>query len=230
MTIKIDQERFEIAHELFLQHMHTEGIPFTSFDHPLLVRDEILYKWEVYNRGYDAINLGKWPKWKKSPGKIISALKLACRPSISANLLEHRYGPMSYSESALYKVKGGQQIKELENSLFTLFLGGSSEPSELGPRFDSLANHLRVNHLGCKWPFMAYLCFLLNPQLYFPILPGRFDMLLRFYKVGYLFQATFLGEAIASCLNWRTHLNPNSQGMDRSLQCKSNRICGSFRV
>jgi len=41
--------------------------------------------------------------------------------------------------------------------------------------------------LGCKWPFLAYLSFLLQPTQYFPVLPGRFEKLLHFYGINFKF-------------------------------------------
>lgn len=186
MSLRIDNEKFEIAHEAFKQHMlrQSGGVPFTSFRHPDLRRGEIAYKWEIYSRAQQVLDLRKWDQWIKIPGRIIDALKEACSPSISSNLLEHRYGPQRYSESALYKADRSDLIAGLERQLFDFFLGGDSTPSEFAPRFDALAKYLRDKHLGCKWAFLAYLAFLLDPQTYFPVLPTRFDKLLGYYGIS----------------------------------------------
>lgn len=181
MPLHIDNEKFALAHETFKQHMlrKSQGIPFINFQHPFLISDEIAYKWGVYDRASRLLNLSRWRSWRKKPGNIIRATKEACRAS--ENLLEHKYGPQKYSESALYKVAGTRQVEELESRLFDFFLGGLNTPTEFAPRFDALADHLRENRLGCKWDFVAYLAFLSRPQTYFPIRSTYFNTLLDYY-------------------------------------------------
>lgn len=185
MPISVSNEKFEVAHHFFTQYVlsQSKGVPFTDFQHPFLVDDEIAFKWRIYSNAKKVLCLNKWKQWIKSPGEIIRATRQACLQSASENLLEHRYGLLRSSESALYKVKGLEQIRGLEDQLFRFFCNGPSTPAEFGPRFDALANYLRENQLGCKWSFLAYLAFLLSPQTYFPILPSRFDALLRFYGI-----------------------------------------------
>lgn len=60
-------------------------------------------------------------------------------------------------------------------------IGGSETPDAFGPRFDAFANYLRKNHLGCKWPFVSHLAFLLRPSTYFPVKPMPFDKLFAHY-------------------------------------------------
>jgi hypothetical protein len=184
MIIQIDSDRFEMAHEAFKQHMllSSRGVPFVDFQHPFLVSDEIAYKWAVYHKASKLLMLNRWNSWQKHPGKIIQAVKEACK--VSENLLEHKYGLQQSSEAALYKVSSIEQTKELEGYLLDIFLGGFSAPTELAHRFDSLADYLRENRLGCRWDFMSYLAFLLRPQLYFPIRSTHFDTLLQFYGIG----------------------------------------------
>jgi len=186
MSIRIDEEKFTISHEVFSRYMlqQSGGVPFTNFQHPILIDDEIAYKWGVYNTAKHILDLHKWTRWKiKSPGKIVEAVKAACKSNVSENLLEHRYGARN-SSGALYKADSPKKIEKLENQLFDFFLGGASDPAEFGPRFDSLANFLRKNCLGCNWAFLAYLAFLSSRQVYFPIRPTRFDALLHYYGVG----------------------------------------------
>src|SRR5688572_21474945 len=111
MRIHIDNDKFETAHEIFKQHLlqQSDGVPFTDFDHPFLVDEEVSYKWRVYNEARLVLNLNKWYQWKKMPGKIIQATKDACKASF--NLLDHRHGPQGYSGSALYRVNELEQIK-----------------------------------------------------------------------------------------------------------------------
>lgn len=198
MAVCIDNERFAISHEVFKRYMlhRSGGVPFTSFQHPFLVDDEIAYKWGVYDSAKRALSLSKWEQWKRTPGKIIEAVKAACRPNVSANLLEHRYGLRNSSEAALYKVNGVEQIKELETRLFDFFLGSPSTSTEFGPRFDALADYLREHRLGCNWAFLSYLAFLVRPQTYFPIRSSQFDALLQYYGIG---------ESISGHVSWERY-------------------------
>jgi hypothetical protein len=185
MQNEIDPVKFAIAHEAFLQRMEAKsnGIPFVNFQHPFLIDDEIAYKWKVYADAKDILQLSKWAKWKATPGKILDLVKDACKPTISQNLLEHKYGFENSSEGALYKVTTSDEIIGLENQLFDFFLGGKPTPDEFAIRFDNFADYLRSNHLGCNWAFIAYLSFLLQPQVYFPIRPSHFEKLLKFYGI-----------------------------------------------
>lgn len=95
MSIHIDEERFRDSHGAFRRHMYQQsgGVTFTSFQHPSLVDHETAYKQGTYSSARKALNLSKWAKWKaRSPDRIIEAVKAACRPNVSQNLLEHRYG------------------------------------------------------------------------------------------------------------------------------------------
>lgn len=180
-----DRDKFALAHRMFLDHMYAKsgGTHFVSFHHPFLRDDEIKYKWRVYADASDAIAFNKWERWKRTPGRIIKAVRLACNPKISENLLEHRYGPQGNSDSPLHRVHASHDISSLEAALFTFMHGGKMTPDEFGVRFDAFAEYLRANKLGCKWPLLAYLAFLRSPECYFPILPGAFQRVLHFYGI-----------------------------------------------
>lgn len=185
MSIHIDNHNFDIAHFAFQQHMRNKsnGEPFINFTHTFLVDDEISYKWTVYKNAKSALKLNNWHQWRKSPGNIIQAVKDACQPSISRNLLVHRYGFTNSSEGALYKVSAKEEIDGLENQLYQLFLGDEIDKYDFGERFDALADYLRKIRLGCNWAFLSYLSFIYRPQLYFPVRPSFFDALLNFYGI-----------------------------------------------
>ena len=157
------------------------GVPFTCFGHPTLVDTEIEYKWQIRHEGRTQLQLHRWSRWSPGTGRILQAAKDACHGNVSRNLLEHRFGAKGNSDSPLYRVDDAVAIRELESQLRDFLLGGSPQPEDIGPRFDRFAEFLRAEKLGCKWPFLAYLLFLLRPQTFFPILPGRFDRLLEFY-------------------------------------------------
>ncbi|MCL5952135.1 MAG: DUF3883 domain-containing protein [Chloroflexi bacterium] len=196
MGITIDDDRFERAHQAFRQYMaqRWKGVPFNNFQNPFLINDEISYKWKVYRNGSDALQLEKWKGWRKRPGAIIAATKAACDKRASENLLVHQFGPDKYSEAALYRVKAESDERQLEDKLYDFFFGGALTPPELAPRFDNLAGYLEQNRLGCKWPFLAYLCFLADPTVYFPIRPDSFDLLLEYYGVN---------ERLSRNISWR---------------------------
>lgn len=181
MLEDFNRTQFRRGHAAFLAHMQNEGgVPFTSFGHPFLVDDEIDYKWRIRREGHTRLKLDRWAKWSPGKGHILGAAKAACHGDISGNLLEHRFGPNN-SDSPLYRVNGTASIRDLESQLRDFLLGGGSHPEDVGPRFDRFADFLRARKLGCKWPFLPYLLFLLRPQTYFPILPGPFDRLFAFY-------------------------------------------------
>lgn len=185
MPINIASGRFEVAHEQFLQHMlmWSNGVPFTNFQHPFFVADEVRYKQEIYNKARNVLALSNWTDWLNTPGKILQVIKEVCSSTVSRNLLYHRKGLSNSSEKSLYKVETESEIRRLEQQIFNFFLGGPPTPIYFAARFELFANYLRENSLGCNWRFVAYLAFLLSDEHYFPILPDNFDALLDFYGV-----------------------------------------------
>jgi hypothetical protein len=182
--IIIPDTKFSQAHDAFKALLlERSSEPFLHWRHPFLIENEIAYKYKVFYEARQALDLGSWRRWARKPGKIIQSLRKACKPTISANLLEHRYGNDDSSESPLCRARTETEKAGLEAKLLDFFLGGPTTPIHLGPRFDALADYLRENRLGCKWPFLAYLAFLADSQKYFPILPSRFEHLLAFYDV-----------------------------------------------
>lgn len=185
IVISIDQDKFLLGHEYFERKMYNAsvGVPFANFHHSYLVSSEIAYKKKIYQDAIEVLQFDKWGKWfYNEPGQILQVLRKVCSPSICQNLLVHRYGGVA-AAPPLYKVEGIKKIHELEEHFYNLFLGGPTNPSEVGPRFDALANYLKDNHLGCPWAFMAYLTFLVDPNHYFPIRANYFDALLDFYGI-----------------------------------------------
>ena len=183
MPRDLDRDAFVKGHRAFLAFMaqRSGGQPFTSFEHRFFVDDEIVYKRTAARDGRHALQMERWDSWRLRPERILNALKVACSPQVSQNLMEHRYGAEGNSYSPLYRVSTPDEISGLETELDNFFTGGGLARDEFGPRFDRFAHYLRENRLGCKWPFLAYLAFLLDSSSYFPILPGRFEELMRFY-------------------------------------------------
>jgi hypothetical protein len=170
------------------------GEPFTNFQHPFMVKDEIAYKWTAYSNGSSALHLDRWKKWKPGDGRTIQAVKNACSlPGVGANWLEHRFGAKGNSDAALYRVKSRSEIKALEEQLHMLMIDGPDTPDAFAPRFDAFSEYLRKHHLSCKWPFVSHLAFLLRPTTYFPVKPSRFNKLLAYYG---------LQEKVAGHVDW----------------------------
>lgn len=199
MPLAINAAAFESCHENFLDFMqqNANGEPFTNFQHPFLVDDEVSYKWTAYRNGRDALSLNKWHQWKAGDGRTIQAVKNACLlPGVGANWLEHRFGAKGNSDAPLYRVEGFSQVRELEEQLHTLMIGGSDTPDAFSRRFDMFADYLRNRHLSCKWPFVSHLAFLLRPTTYFPVKPDRFNNLLGYYG---------LQDKIAGRVDWNRY-------------------------
>jgi hypothetical protein len=182
--LKIDQTRFAVADALFRAHMleRSGGVPFTGFDHPFLMSDEINYKHVALADAGSALQLARWDGWQSKTGNILNATQEACKSRNCHNFLIHRYG-RNNPDACLYIASEKGIETELEAQLHQFLKGGPSSRSEYGPRFDEFAGFLRKNGLGCPWAFMAYLSFLLRPQEYFPILPGAFQRLVDYYGV-----------------------------------------------
>src|SRR6266550_4118089 len=98
MLRSLDPSQFRRGHDAFLNHMEKEGgVPFTGFGHPFLVDQEIDYKWRIRNQGRLALQLERWKGWPLGKGRILNAARDATDGKISANLLEHSYGPKGNS-------------------------------------------------------------------------------------------------------------------------------------
>jgi hypothetical protein len=173
----IDIAQFQRAHQAFNNLLVEEtGEPFNGFDNEYLFRQEIHYKNDVHINGTDAIGIDNWNSWSTGEGKILKAVRKACLPAISHNLLEHRYG------GPLDRVKTDDEIHGLESALVAFLKPPPGSPG-LGDRFDIFADYLRSHKLGCQWPFVCYLLFLYDSRHFFPIRPTRFEALLRFYRI-----------------------------------------------
>ncbi len=199
--MRIDFNKFVEGHELFLCYTKKEseiGANFEGFDHDFIQSDEIIYKRTVEKKGRAALNLNKWRKWREETGKILEAVREACRHH--DNLLGRsgeKYGLKAGAESPLYRVNTKNEIRGLEKELYDFFLGGNHEKSYFGQRFDYFCNYLKENKLGCKWPFPAYLAYLMNPKMYFPVSAEKFDALLGYYDIN---------NTIGKKIYWETYL------------------------
>ena len=185
LPIQIDKATFRQGHEAFLRFMQTEsnGVPFTNFGHRCFVMDETSYKQEALRRGVELLCFDKWDKWLRSPGRITAALKAICERSVFRNLMEYRFGDDGNSYSTLYRLSSVDMTRSFEQQVHALY-GKSMQSEELfGQQVDVFADYLRINHLGCKWDFIAYLLFMMRPERCFPIRSTYFQKLLRFYGI-----------------------------------------------
>lgn len=183
--LQIEKSAFRRAHRAFLSRMKEkgEGIPFTSFAHRFMLSDELAYKHEALRQGRKVLSFDKWPKWIRRRGKILGAMKEACKPSVSKNLLEHKYGEEKGSYSALYRLDSQEDVREFE-TLVAQLQEQINEPDDVvGAAFDEFSEFLKAKHLGCKWEFVAYFLFLMRPERFFPIRSTHFQRVLNFYGV-----------------------------------------------
>lgn len=196
MAIKVDPEKFQLAHENFLAQMKKDagGQEFLDFRHPAIMEQEIEYKNKVFRLAKETLELDKWDKLlKTNPTEIIGLVKKIFGSYVSDNLVEHRYGSGN-PDKPLYKKVNKELKLELAHQLYNFFKESNSEYSNFGPRFDEFASFLRTNKLGCVWQFMSYLSFVLDSTRYFPVHSGNFQKLLRFYGNDVNFSGTVTWE------------------------------------
>jgi len=181
-SFKISNDAFNRVHAAFIQYVsEKDQVPFTEFDRSKFLHEtELDYKIEAFEHGRSALNLEQWSSWRKEPGKILEAVRNACNPSISKNLLEHRYGPEHGSYKALYLVSTQDEICGLEAQLYNFFLNGDTTYERFGPRFEEFLKYLQENRLGASWLFLTYLAYLLDCDLYFEVLPTRFEIAINY--------------------------------------------------
>ena len=197
--ITLDRQAFDAVHQAFLDHMQDNpaGVPFRSFDHPWLAKVELNYKQHALLEGRKALALDRWGDHEPGQGKILAAVRNACVEDIAANLLTYRYGDATGNSAApLYRVEAKDEIREIEEELLSLAGVTTTAGIPFGDRFDRFADFLRKSKLGCKWDFMSYLAFLLEPAQCFPVHSGRLEALIRFYGIN---------EAIQARVHWATY-------------------------
>ncbi|PZS09258.1 MAG: hypothetical protein DLM70_01815 [Chloroflexi bacterium] len=161
-----------------------KGEPFTGWRHDVLLDHEINYKHKALADGRHALELNRWASWKPGDGRILRRLRAACAPSVSGNLLTHRYGgpnPLQVADTAA--------IRGLETAAFEFMTGDK----DIGERFDDFAEYLREHHLGSDWRFVSYLAFLATNGAVFTVPPSKFDALVQYYGID---------ERIAGRVEW----------------------------
>lgn len=195
----LDVNKLKDIHSLFEDYIFEEsGVQFNGWDNKQLLEDEIKYKWKVHYEAGNALQLNKWKNWIKKPGIIIKAVREACHRRNSSNLLIHNHGnEKGNSYKSLYRVKSSSQIKLLESQLYDFIGSPGKSVTEFGSGFNTFAEFLRKERLGCNWPFMSFLSFLYDVNYYFPIHPGRFDELLKYFGKNL---------KLSGSINWQSYL------------------------
>lgn len=182
--IELDFANFERGHREFLRLMKQQGngVPFTDFQHKAFRENEMDFKEKVRTHARTVAAPQQWSAWRNEPGRIVEQLKEACKPAISKNLLEHKYGPEKGSYAALYRLANEDDTRNFESLCAALHESVQGDALYIGKAVDAFADFLRARKLGCNWDFVAYLLFLLHDD-FFPIRSEHFESLLKFYGV-----------------------------------------------
>ena len=188
-TIAIPEKPFQEAHQMFVDYYeHYEGwphIPFRSFSHPAFVMTELCYKYSAYQQAHKALQLHKWDGWiEDNPLMIFRATERACDPKLTTNLFILRHGVEHSPLAPFAQAQSEAAQVELAHQLYELFLGGSSDPEALGPRFDRFVEFLAHRGYRRRWTLMSYLLFLIDIERYFPIRARYMDKVMEFYGLS----------------------------------------------
>lgn len=189
----VDEQRFAQAHKMFEKEMllKSDGIPFTDFNHPHLLKDEINYKRQIIEKTMHIRSAKNLNQWIKTRGILLEKLRDACSQKISVNLLMGaKYGTESGSASSLELVPKNLE-SDYEQILYEFFTAASSSQDKFGEKFDQLISFLQKNNLNLNWRILTYLAFIANPDKYFPIQTTSFEKLLQFYGNQYKLRANF---------------------------------------
>ncbi|QLH09463.1 AAA family ATPase [Candidatus Nitrosotenuis sp. DW1] len=192
-NIVVNEEQFQKAHKLFEKEMRVQsnGIPFTDFNHPYLLKSEINYKREIVEKTSHLRSLDNLHQWIKTKGNLLEKLRQVCSQSTCKNLLMgSNYGIEGNSAASLHLVSE-ELVSEYERILFEFFTYANNSQEEFGKKFDQLIEFLEKNNLKTDWRFLAYLSFIANPEKYFPIQPTLFKKLMQFYGNQYEYRANF---------------------------------------
>ncbi len=89
MEVHIPHDLFMKGHQLFLDFIKEKsGQEFDDFEHnEYLFKEEIGYKDNAWRDARRIMQIEKWEKLRKTPGKIIDKLNEACDQKIHTNLL-----------------------------------------------------------------------------------------------------------------------------------------------
>ncbi len=189
----VNEERFQESHKMFEKEMllKSNGIPFTDFNHPILLRDEINYKREIIEKTQHLRSLDNLHQWIKTRGILLGKLREACSQSVAKNLLMGTNYGLQISSAASLHLVSENLVSEFEQILFEFFTFANNSSEEFGKRFDILIEFLNKNNLKTDWRLLSYLSFIANPDKYFPIQPTSFEKLLQYYGNQYKLRANF---------------------------------------
>lgn len=193
MSLTLSDEKFNLLHEKFLDHVklksHEQGIlppddEFRDFNNKYLQNKEIIAKQRIVQNATKILELEKWDEWKNQPGLIFKAIQESCHYKISAFLLTgERWGEGS-GPTGLFKKIPENKISEFESTIYSFFKGKDS----FEQRFKNLIEYLKKNNLPKNSQLLGYLSFLVDPEKYFGIRKTSFQDLLRYFgyneKIG----------------------------------------------
>ena len=129
--------------------------------------------------------------------KLINAVQKACKLHVNLLGSGDKFGEASGATAPLYDKILKKNIPEFERVFYDFFFCGTSGRSVFGQYFDNFCGYLKEKGPGCKWPFPAYLSFIMYPKEYFPVSPKRYDALLGFYRTD---------ETISRKIYWERYL------------------------
>jgi hypothetical protein len=191
---EIRDDFFEEQFDLFRQKLryYGNGEEFKSFAEGTPEKWE-LYKRYVYIEGRDRLDSKSWKREDIGTGKIIDKTIKAIeihnvkspghKTNLENNLLQWtlKNGEKGRTHNSLYEsLETPQKTQEYEQVLFNFYQNITDDETSFN-RFMDIA--------GRKYPFIAYLFFLKNREIYLPIAPETFDTAFRMlqipFKTGY---------------------------------------------
>lgn len=176
---RISSSAFRDAYTRFerLIAAHAPEHPFTTFDEGIAGAEEG-YKLPLRRKALTLLSLETWRQDEVGDGSIlartIAAIEIQdSRGPLTNNLVfwQNRFGPQNQDHRGLIEARGDPARRLVaETLLYDLFRGGADE----GGVFESLS---RLT--GAKYPLLAYLFFLHDPDRFSPIQPTTYDRAFR---------------------------------------------------
>lgn len=157
---------------------HDQGHPFSNFDEGVAGAEEG-YKLPLRRKALGFLQPETWDAAQIGSGdiltKVLAAIEIQdSRGPLTNNLVfwQNRFGPQNQDHRQFLEAQQNPaRRRQLERLLFDLYRGGG--PTE-GEVFGSLAQIT-----GGKYPLLAYLFFLHDPERFSPIQPTTYDRAFR---------------------------------------------------
>lgn len=132
------------------------GEHFDSFRNNYFLEKEEGYKYTVFSKAQDYLNLASWKKEDIGSGYIATCFKKA---------YNEKRNLVYFQDGGRTEAKIDNNNKDAEAVLYELYLGTD----------DSVAFENAVNFFGAKYDLIAYMFFIKNSDLYLPITPQNFE-------------------------------------------------------